>query len=266
MSQTNARFQGAGILLPIGGTVGSVNAGEKVMSLDSTGNAMLTLPDGSTTGIGFTSNTTVTLPNSNAVPVNALQVTASLPTNTAGAEESQWLVKLMTGGAQVNSLIMQANNVWAPNGTAAQPGYGFLGTARDGTTGLGYGMRFDQSNTRLGWSVAGADALFMTASNLIINSNGGQVAISGSAQDVGFKRNGGADNQLFTGRNIVMGADGALATNAAAGHLTIPSCAGTPTGTVVLQSGKVALIYDSTNFKLAVSAGGGTWKQTVALT
>lgn len=59
-------------------------------------------------------------------------------------------------------------------------------------------------------------------------------------------------------------ASAALATSATAGFLTIPSCAGTPTGVPAsIPTGQVPIVYDSTNNKIAVYNGG--WKQTAAL-
>ena len=60
-------------------------------------------------------------------------------------------------------------------------------------------------------------------------------------------------------------ASGALATNATLGFLTIPTCAGTPTGVPAnIPTGQVPIIYDTTNNKIAVY--NGAWKQTAALT
>lgn len=53
----------------------------------------------------------------------------------------------------------------------------------------------------------------------------------------------------------------ALATNATAGFLYIPTCAGTPTGVPTTQTGTVAMIFDTTNNKLYIYDGswlGGT--------
>jgi hypothetical protein len=63
--------------------------------------------------------------------------------------------------------------------------------------------------------------------------------------------------------NVVVGS-AALATNATNGFLYIPTCAGTPTGVPTAYTGMVAIIYDTTNNKLAVY--NGAWKQTGALT
>jgi hypothetical protein len=61
-------------------------------------------------------------------------------------------------------------------------------------------------------------------------------------------------------RDVVIGAAGgaALATDASNGFLFIPSCAGTPTGTPETYTGRVAMVYDSSNNKLYVYDGGWT--------
>lgn len=57
--------------------------------------------------------------------------------------------------------------------------------------------------------------------------------------------------QLTTLGSIVLG-NAALTTNASAGFLYIPTCAGTPVGTPTAFTGRVALIYDTTNHQLWV--------------
>lgn len=64
--------------------------------------------------------------------------------------------------------------------------------------------------------------------------------------------------ELSANGNIVCGTQLALATNATDGHLCIPTCAGTPTGTPTAYTGKVQLIYDTTNNKMYVF--NGAWK------
>jgi hypothetical protein len=64
-------------------------------------------------------------------------------------------------------------------------------------------------------------------------------------------------------QNVAIGS-AALATNATNGFLYIPTCAGTPTGVPTAKTGRVAMVFDTTNNKLAIYDGG--WLQTVALT
>lgn len=69
---------------------------------------------------------------------------------------------------------------------------------------------------------------------------------------------GGVGNETLIGTGVE------LATNAATGHMLIPSCNGTPTGTVgTAGNGKVALILDRSTNTLFWSAGGGTWTAVV---
>ena len=65
----------------------------------------------------------------------------------------------------------------------------------------------------------------------------------------------------ITGTGSVVIGNAALATNATAGFLYIPTCAGTPTGTPTAQTGRVPMIYDSSNNRLYIYNGG--WKSVV---
>ncbi len=56
--------------------------------------------------------------------------------------------------------------------------------------------------------------------------------------------------------DVISGNQTALATNATTGFLHIPTCAGTPTGTPALYTGKVPLVFDSTNGILYIYSGG----------
>lgn len=65
--------------------------------------------------------------------------------------------------------------------------------------------------------------------------------------------------------SIICGKQAALATNATDGFLYIPTMAGAASGTATAYTGKVPLVYDSTNNKIGISEGGGTWIWTAAL-
>lgn len=66
--------------------------------------------------------------------------------------------------------------------------------------------------------------------------------------------------ELSGNKNVVVG-NAALATDAADGFLYIPTCAGTPTGTPTAYTGRVPIVFDTTNNKLYIYDGswlGGT--------
>jgi hypothetical protein len=56
---------------------------------------------------------------------------------------------------------------------------------------------------------------------------------------------------------VVCGAQAALATDATDGFLYVPTCAGAPTGAPTAYTGKVALVFDTTNNRLY--AYDGAW-------
>jgi hypothetical protein len=64
--------------------------------------------------------------------------------------------------------------------------------------------------------------------------------------------------------NVALGT-AALATTATDGFLYIPTCAGPPTGVPTTFTGRVPIIYDSTNNFLYIRAGG-TWKKSTVYT
>ncbi len=70
-----------------------------------------------------------------------------------------------------------------------------------------------------------------------------------------------ADSQVQFASGVIVGS-AAIATNATTGFLYIPSCAGTPTGTPTTFTGRIPLVYDSTNDILYVYRSG--WKKAAA--
>lgn len=166
------------------------------------------------------------------------------------ANEGGALVQRVNGGAP----SALGGGAGFPDGTAALPGAFFTSTPGDGMYRTASILGF----ARAGVQVGGFDAF-------------GFFLAGGTSRyeltDGGIQRiNPNGDIQITTVHDIVFGASAALATNATSGFIQIPTCAGTPTGTVAIITGKACLVYDTTNFKLGLSVGGGVWKQTAALT
>lgn len=83
-----------------------------------------------------------------------------------------------------------------------------------------------------------------------------QVAPAGST---GSAQNALVDALRLKANGSVILNHAAIATNATDGFLYIATCAGTPTGTPTAVSGRVAIIFDTTNHQFWVYDGG--WKQ-----
>ncbi len=63
----------------------------------------------------------------------------------------------------------------------------------------------------------------------------------------------------FTAAGSFVLNNAAIATSATDGFLYVATCAGTPTGVPTANTGRVALVYDTTNHQFWIYDGG--WKQ-----
>lgn len=114
------------------------------------------------------------------------------------------------------------------------------------------------AGTVFGVNFASACAVFSTAGTapLVIGT------LVASSIVFGTNNAAGARLEIDSAGNVILGS-AALATNATDGFLYVDTCAGTPTGVPTGKTGRTALVYDTTNNKLAIY--NGAWKQTAAL-
>lgn len=115
------------------------------------------------------------------------------------------------------------------------------------TMGSGYQIRATDGTT--------------SAPGISFSSDQNTGLMSAAADTMAVVTNGTERARVDGNGNVVVGT-AALATNATDGFLYIPSCAGTPTGNPTAYSGRVPLVWDSTNDILYVRSGG-SWKQAI---
>lgn len=217
---------------------------------------------GAVGGGGFGSDTLVSLPNSVATPVTALELITTLPTNTAGAEVSQWDVKLLSAGAQITAFSFTPGQVLAPAQLlSTAPSYSFLGANRQNS---GWQLVGSAGTSVLQAVVNGTPLLQIDWNNAALWTNSVYSFAFGTDFGRGTKGKGtgqGDNVCLFsTNGNMQIGDDGALATSATIGFLDWPTCAGTPTGApTTTRTGKASAVFDTTGSKIWFRVGG-TWK------
>lgn len=159
------------------------------------------------------------------------------------------------------------------DGTASAPS---LACSSSANTGIYY-----VGANRLGLSANGSNVItlqsgIMSVAGLILTGNDGTVGapvfswstdLDNGAYRIGTNNwalsAGGTKviDMVATSVNIPVSlivGSAALATNATDGFLYIPSCAGTPTGVPTANTGRVPMIYDTTNHKFYIYDSG--WK------
>lgn len=200
----------------------------------------------------FGSDTTVQLPNAAATLVNALELIASLTTATAGSEVSQWLIKLLTGGAQGTFYTLKPSGVTIPAGTAAAPAVNFTGLTN-------YGFFTQGATNGVSLAVNGAETIRFssTLGGIWITGDGSLGMSTGSSAQIKFiqRVTGAAATGIAEATSIngtIVGATAAadILTSSGAGFLYEPNMAGAPTvAPTSAFTGKRATVFDDTNGK-----------------
>lgn len=132
------------------------------------------------------------------------------------------------------------------SGTTAGGLVGLLGGSA--SSGVGGAISISAGGSG-GTNTNGAD-IGITASDGIGTNRGGTITLQAGSKGAGSNEHGNV---------VTNGQASARATTATGGFLTIPSCAGTPTGVPAsIPAGNVALIYDSTNNRIYIY--NGAWR------
>jgi hypothetical protein len=204
-------------------------------------------------GIGLAEDTIVQHNNSVNVPVDEFEIVGSLTSATSTAEASDLSFKILTAGAKVLALHLVPNAILGRDGTQQNPGFAFQS---DPSTGLW----LSGGILHLGVGGVGTQGQYTLDNNgtLLMNAVGARIIFEGASQTTFIGRSSATgDMQLGAGRDFVFGPASSLATNAIVGFPAIPTCAGTPTGSPTIPTGKALLVEDSTNHKLYINDGSG---------
>lgn len=162
------------------------------------------------------------------------------------------------GISDVTTITKAATNALVVDNSGAN-GMGILATTMLLRTNIGYGAGINFNSKETGTNTFLAMASIQAEGSASWNSVANATAfLRFSTINAGTP----AERMRITGAGSVLIGTAALATNATDGFLYIPSCAGTPTGTPTAATGRVPLIYDSTNHKW-YAYDGGSWRGVV---
>lgn len=110
------------------------------------------------------------------------------------------------------------------------------------------------------FTIAGSDQAGTTTTGGGIKIRGGNGTSAGGTVEIWTSATTTpAVGLAVTAAKSVVLNNAAIATNATDGFIYIATCAGTPTGVPTAQTGRVAMVYDTTNFQFWIY--DGAWKQ-----
>jgi hypothetical protein len=250
-------FTNTGVTSIVAGAGISISGGTGAVTITNTG--------------PFSADTTVQLNNSTPAAVSAWESIITLPTATAGAEVSQWVVKTLNAGAQISALTIKGTTWTGPATTLTLIGSSGSGTgsslilvsnpSHDGRIlfGSSGNVFYDEAAATLKTTESVPFSLLRSgAQNGLDKGGSGNLNIGTSiASAVTIYTNTTTKITVPALGGLVVGA-AAIATNATDGFLYIPTCAGTPTAVPTTQTGTMAMVFDTTNHKLYLY--DGSWK------
>lgn len=239
------------ILLEVGEVVAAPPDGKRLLKLDSDGAVTVVSPTGSESpvdtpgveslegdGVDNTDPLNPVIDLSDAIETAFIQddavTTDKIDDDAVTAAKIDETIDLVVGSVEVG-----AGAAATPSVKVGAAGVGLFG-------GLG----------RLRLSAASTEMLVLRENGTSVQLPLGSLYLNAS-ETVGVEYASG-HIRTFSAGDTIVGANGALATDAASGFLQVPTCAGTPTGTPVPLSGKACLVVDSTNNKL-YGYYGGAW-------
>ena len=202
------------------------------------------------------------------------------PAGTGGSDGVGLFIKPGDGnGAGAGGLLFligaSAGATGVGGGISLQPGDGGSTSGAGGDTTIGAGSATSgaggATNISAGQGVGGVGGqLGLTAGASNHSSGAGHAFLRGgdnSSSGVGgdVRLSGGASTSGTPGHVVLNGTGSALATTATGGFVTIPTCAGTPTGVPAnILTGNAPMVYDTTGFKLWIyDTGAAAWKGVV---
>jgi hypothetical protein len=144
------------------------------------------------------------------------------------------------------------SQVQTANGSNGNAAYAAFVAVNDSATASTFLVTRGTGFSTTGLSVASGSEIVSTNNLVLWTINSNSIIISAGGQNNEGMR---VDNN----KNVTIGT-AALATNATNGFIYIPTCAGAPSGTPTSKTGRVPMIYDTTNNNFYIYNSG--WKKT----
>lgn len=203
----------------------------------------------------FGQDTLIQQGNAAAILKTIWEGIAAYTSSVNGAEASNYTIKVLQAGAQVNAQVIAGLGTLFPIGFYdGTPANTICGVA---VGDVGTGIRKFVGGSRLAVDVLGTECAYFnpaggncslemqgTFSSVLF---GGDCSVARSVDATSAQANLSVIGKFGAAvTDVVIGADGVLANTAVGGFLQMPTCAGVPTGAPKLNVGKGAIIVGNT--------------------